>query len=297
MIRYLPGNTLSWARTSFMRRPFVLPCTLLPENNFTVYRAAFTLPQCIALCWGEKKREEKQTWLGFFSFFFFNCSEIKIEDVFWLTPAAEAQAFLQVSRLAFSFFPFSLLSNKATFHIKHIGCLIAAKCISHRVGPRQGLCSLCIIRLDIESHPLSLGSIHQHPPVHFLLQLSAFLTDCPPRPSLSSGYSYCAFWIKASLRCSTTFSTDFKKNKTRKVEQKPRWTRCLKTGCLGNLVVTRTHHMSRLGLWVMFYLGTAKAPSFTTHLQRGKLLRGNLPPQQARKLGQSPFNLMVPENC
>lgn len=124
------------------------------------------------LCAEEKnKREKKQTWLGFFFFFFFfNCSEIKIEDVFWLTPAAEAQAFLQVSCLAFSFFPFSLLSNKATFHIKYIGCLIAAKCISHRVGPRLGLCSLCIIRRDIEppSHPLSLGSIHQHPPVHFL---------------------------------------------------------------------------------------------------------------------------------
>lgn len=119
-------------------------------------------------------------------FFFFHCSEIKIKDVFWLTPAAEAQAFLQVSRLAFSFFPFSLLSNKATFHIKYIGCLIAAKCISHRVGPRQGLCSLCIIRRDIERYPLSLGSIHQHPPVHFLLQLSAFLTHCaPPPPTFS----------------------------------------------------------------------------------------------------------------
>lgn len=184
-------------------------------------------------------------------------------------------------------FPFPL-SNKATFHIKYVGCLIGAKCISQRVGPRQGLCSLSIICRDIECHPLPLA------PSAIALHVAL---KCIFNRYLSTFSLVCLFisWLlkrkKAILRCSTTFSNDFE-NFFEKYDKKT-W----KTGHLGNLVVTRTYHMSRLGLWVTFYLGTAKAPRFTTHLQRGKLLRGILPPQQVRKLGQPPFNLIVPDNC
>lgn len=176
----------------------------------------------------KNKRERKTLVDGRPFFFFFNWTEIKIEDSFCSCghlrqkhrPSWEFYALLLLS------FLFPLLSNKATFRIKYIGCLIAAKRMSHCVGPKQGLCSLCIIRRDIERHPLSLGSIHQLPPTALSVAVKCIfnrlnLSPQPPThtPTPLSGYSYCDFWVKAGLRCFTTFSTVLKKKKEKKTEK------------------------------------------------------------------------------
>lgn len=72
-----------------------------------------------------------------------------------------------------------------------------------------------------------------------------------------------------SLRTSTSLSSPAKKkvkkwNKKRKLQPPLHCTRPVsawKSGYIENLAVTWTHHMSHLGLWVIFYLNTKRTPA------------------------------------
>lgn len=107
--------------------------------------------------------------------------------------------------------------------------------------------------------------------MYFLLQLSTHLT---------ASLVFClVIHIKFfrdkpvsvhSLRSTTPSSPHNKKkekkrvkkwNKMRKLQHCTHPRSAWKSGCIGNLSVTWTHHMSSLGLWVIFYLSTTKAPA------------------------------------
>lgn len=104
--------------------------------------------------------------------------------------------------------------------------------------------------------------------MYFLLQLSTHLTD---------SLVFClVIHIKLfrdkpvsvhSLRSSTPSSPHNNKKNEWKSGTKRELQHCThprsawKSGCIGNLIVTWTHHMSRLGLWFIFYLSTTKAPA------------------------------------